>query len=60
MVWSNKKYKERREEDLRKWRIGEYSGSTINKREPEVLEGARKKKMRIYKIIEQDWGLGEQ
>ena len=60
MVWSNRKYEERREEDLRKWRIGEYSGSTINKREPEILEGAKKKKRRKYKIIKQDWGLGEQ
>ena len=29
-VWSNKKYNEKREADLRKWRIGEYAGSTLN------------------------------
>ena len=33
MVWSNKKYEERRELDLRKWRIGEYSGSQREKEE---------------------------
>ena len=59
-VWSNMKYNEKREEDLRKWRIGEYAGSSINKREPEIMEGAKSKKRRKYKIVEEDWGLGEQ
>ena len=51
MVWSNKKYEERRELDLRKWRIGEYSGSTINKWEPERKGGSTRSLSRIG-----DWG----
>ena len=58
-VWSNKKYNEKREADLRKWRIGEYAGSTLNKREPEIMEGAKSKRRRQYMIVEEDWGMGE-
>ena len=45
-VWSNKKYNEKREADLRRWRIGEYAGSSLNKREPEIMEGAKSKRRR--------------
>ena len=58
-MWSNKKYNEKREADLKKWRIGEYAGSSLNKREPEIMEGAKSKRRRQYMIVEEDWGMGE-
>ena len=60
-MWSSEKYTEKREQDLRSWRVdGGNKGSTMsNKREQESQEGTKKKRRR-YKLMEQDWGTREQ
>ena len=60
--WSTGKYKEKREQDLRSWRLnGDNPGSTMrNKREQESQDGAGRRKRRKYKLMEQDWGTMEQ
>ena len=60
--WSTEKYNEKREQDLRSWRLnGDNPGSTMrNKREQDFQDGTRRKKRRKYKLMEQDWGTREQ
>ena len=63
-MWSTRKYKEKREQDMMSWKGDERSrGDTKkNKREQDSQEGNRRKKRKKYKhkVMEEDWGSGEQ